>query len=108
MDRKAAVAAYKEREAVAGIYAARCTATGECWVGQAPDVDTIRNRHWFGLRLGNNPHRGMQAAWNIHGAAHFTFEVLERLPAEELAYARATLLKQRRAHWQSALGAGEV
>jgi hypothetical protein len=41
-DRKAAIAAYKERKSVAGIYVIRCAASGEAWVGQAPNLDTFR------------------------------------------------------------------
>ena len=36
--RKAAVSAYKERKATAGVYAIRCAATDEQWVGTAPDL----------------------------------------------------------------------
>ena len=43
-DRKVAVAAYRERKVVAGIYLVRCLATGERWVGQAPDLSTIQNQ----------------------------------------------------------------
>ena len=50
LDRKAAVAAYKERKAIPGIYAVRCAATGQAWVGQTPDLTTVRNRIWFSLR----------------------------------------------------------
>jgi hypothetical protein len=101
MDRKAAVAAYKERKTVAGIYAVRCLATGEQWVGQAPDLGTIRNRLWFTLKLGTSPHRGLQAAWNAHGADNFVFEELERMPEEALSFARTALLKKRLAHWRT-------
>jgi hypothetical protein len=108
LDKKAAIAAYKERKASAGIYAVRCAPTGEYWVGRAPDLGTIRNRLWFGLRLGSSPHRGLQAAWHAHGADSFTFEVLERLGEEDLAFAREAALKQRLAHWQAALGAAVI
>lgn len=60
-DRKAAVAAYKDRKVVAGIYAVRCVPTGQQWVGGAPDLSTVRNRIWFGLRLGSDPHPSLQA-----------------------------------------------
>jgi hypothetical protein len=33
-DRKAAVAEYKKRKAIAGIYAVRCPANGQVWVGR--------------------------------------------------------------------------
>ncbi|MBS0518957.1 MAG: GIY-YIG nuclease family protein, partial [Proteobacteria bacterium] len=84
-NRKAAAAAYKERKAVAGIYALRCLATGERWIGRAPDLSTIQNRLWFTLRQGSFPHRDVQAAWNACGAASFVFEEIERLEDEPLA-----------------------
>jgi hypothetical protein len=49
-DRKAAVTAYKERKVESGIYAIRCAASGEVWVGSAPNLSTIQNRLWFTLR----------------------------------------------------------
>ena len=81
-DKKAAITAYKEGKRAAGIYAVRCNATGEVWVGQSPNVEPVQNRIWFTLRGGNSPHRSLQRAWNDHGAEHFAFEVLERLEEE--------------------------
>lgn len=107
-DRKAAVAAYKERKAVAGIYAVRCAATGEIWVGQTPDVDAVQNRIWFSARMGSDPCAGLQRAWNAHGATAITFEVLERLKAEDSAYIRNAQLKERAAHWRTALNADTI
>ena len=52
-DKKAAITAVKERKAVAGIYVVRCGASGQAWVGQTPNLDTIQNRIWFGLRMGS-------------------------------------------------------
>ncbi len=65
--RKAAIAAYKERKSVAGIYVVRCTASGEVWVGQSPNLDTVQNRVWFTLRVAGNLNRGLQKAWDDHG-----------------------------------------
>jgi hypothetical protein len=107
-EKKAAIAAYKKRESVAGIYAVRCAASGEVWVGQTPNLDTIQNRVWFTLRLGNNLHDGLQKAWLDHGPDSFTFEVLERLEDEKLPYVRRALLKKRMSHWQSKLGAPSI
>jgi len=107
--RRAAIDAYKERKAAAGIYAVRCRASGETWVGRAADLDKIQNRLWFTLRQGGNPHRALQAAWRAHGAEAFAFEVLERLPdAEASDYLRAAALKDRLAHWRDALGAAAI
>ncbi|MFG1421643.1 GIY-YIG nuclease family protein [Roseixanthobacter liquoris] len=103
--RKAAVAAYRERKRVAGIYAVRCASTGECWLGRAPDLSTIENRIWFSLRQGGGSNRTLQAAWQAHGSAAFTFHEIERLDPEDNAYVRDALLKERLDHWRATLGA---
>lgn len=104
-DRKAALDAYRERKAVAGIYAVRCAATGECWVGATRDIEKIWNRVAFSLRSGASPHRRMQAAWNAQGAASFSFEALERLEAEALEFARDKAMAERAADWRTRLAA---
>lgn len=104
-DRKAALAAYKERKPEAGIYALLCRPTGQRWAGRAADLAKIRNRVWFSLRQNGHPHRDLQAAWNIHGPEAFEFEEVERLEEESLAYIRERLLKDRLAHWCQRLSA---
>ena len=106
--RKAAVAAYRERKVTAGIYAVVCLGSGQRWIGRAADLDTIGNRLWFSLRQGNCPHRTLQAAWNAQGLGAFTLEIVERLDEETLSYVRDRALKDRLAHWCSALGAEAI
>lgn len=108
VDRKASIAAYKERKTVAGIYVVRCTASGEAWVGPAPNLETIQNRIWFTLRQGSHPCRSLQAAWNAHGEAGLTFGECERLEDEETDYVRNSLLKERGLHWRTALKAEAI
>jgi hypothetical protein len=108
IDRKAAIAAYKERKTVAGIYVVRCAASGEAWIGQAPNLETIQNRIWFSLRQGSHTCRRLQAAWNAHGEAGLTFGECERLEDEETAYVRNALLKERMLHWLSELKAEPI
>ncbi len=103
--RKLAIADYKKRTSVAGIYSVRCAAAGEVWVGQALDLDKIQNRVWFSLRTGGHSNPDLQRAWSTLGEAGLSFEVLERLKAEELAYVRDALLKERLAYWRAALNA---
>jgi len=107
-DRKAAIAAYKERKTVAGIYELSCRPTGESWVGRAPDLATIENRLWFTLDHGSHRHAALQAAWNRHGRDAFAIAVLERLDEEKLAYVRDRLLKERLDHWQRERGAAAI
>jgi hypothetical protein len=104
-ERRAAIAAYKERKIVGGVYLVRCVASAEIWVGQWPNLDAIQSRIWFTLRLGTNPNQDLQASWRRHGPEHFQFEVLERLDEEDTRYIRDALLKERGAHWRSVLNA---
>ena len=107
-DRKAAVAAYKERKAIAGIYALFCRPTAQRWIGRAPDLSTVENRLWFTLRQHANPHRSLQAAWDAHGPEAFAVEELERLVEEEDVYLRDSLLKERQEFWRIRLGSEKI
>jgi hypothetical protein len=107
-DRKAALAAYKERKTAAGIYALLCRPTGQRWAGRAADLGKIQNRLWFSLRQNGHTHRDLQAAWNAHGADAFIFEALERIDDEPLVYIRDRLLKERLAHWCARLPAQPI
>ena len=107
-DRKAAIAAYKERKAFAGVFAIRCKASSETWVGQTTNLEKIQNRIWFTLRQGSHNCRSLQAAWAAHGPENLTFEECERLEEEETPYIRDALLKERALHWRSQLNAEAV
>ena len=98
-DRKAAIAAYKKRKSTAGIFAIRCGASGQLWVGQTLNLETIQNRIWFSLRAGSHSNVELQGAWSAHGGDDFKFEPLERLKDEESAYVRDALLKERFIHY---------
>jgi len=104
-NRKAAIAAYKERKTIAGIYVVRCAATSQAWVGQSPNLEKIQNRIWFSLRQGAHTCRSLQAAWTAHGPDSLTFAECERLEKEEIAYVRDALLKERALHWRTELRA---
>jgi len=108
VDRKAAVAAYKERKVAAGVYAVRCVPTGERWLGKAVDLTRVQNGLWFGLRLGSSPFRTLQAAWNAHGEENFALEEIERLSDDVEPLARDRVLKERLTHWRTALGAAVI
>jgi hypothetical protein len=107
-ERKAAVSAYKERKSVAGMYAIRCVATDEQWVGAAPDLSAIWTRRTFALRQGIETNRALQSAWNLHGPESFAFRVLEEIDLEQLPYGRERALKERVAHWRQVLGAAAI
>lgn len=60
--RKAAIAAYKERKTPFGIFAVRCSVTGQVWVGRSQHLDTQKNGLWFTLRHGTSLNRALQAS----------------------------------------------
>jgi hypothetical protein len=105
-DRKAAMAAYKERKSAYGIYVLRCGPSGQAWVGYAADMEKIENRLAFTLRGGATPHRELLEACRRHGPAAFSFEALEvREQEDEPGFAREAWRKARLAHWRETLGA---
>jgi len=106
--RKAAIASYKERKTVGGIYAVTCHASDQRWIGYAPDLGTIQNRLWFTLRQGGCLCPSLQTAWTRHGPDTFSLEELERLEAETLAYVRDRLAAERLAHWCAVHGAEAI
>ncbi|CAN5188278.1 GIY-YIG nuclease family protein [soil metagenome] len=104
-NRKALIAAYKERKTVAGVFAVICNATGQVWVGTSRHIDTQQNGLWFSLRHGSGRNPALQIAWTEHGEAAFRFEQLDRLPTDTSDMARDTELKSRSALWTARLGA---
>lgn len=108
MKRRAAASAYKERKPQAGIYAVRCTPTGQVWVGATSRLETIQNQLWFSLRLGSSPYRDLQTAWAAHGEPWFSFQVLEVHDEAEATLLPAAWLKDRAAKWCGQLGASKL
>jgi len=104
-EKKAAAAAFRDKKAIAGIFAVRCVANGRIWVGRTPNLAAIWNRLSFSLRQGANANPSLQAAWREHGAENLVFGEVERLEDEQLGFVRDSLLKERLAHWRAALGA---
>jgi hypothetical protein len=99
--KRAAAAAYKKRESIAGIYAVRCATTGETWIGHTPDVDSIGNRLWFTLRAGGHMNKALQAAWNRDGAAGFSLEPLEVVDADTLGFTADKVLRDKAHGWRT-------
>ena len=104
-ERKAAIAACKERKAAWGVYAVICTATGEAWVGCSRHLDTQKNGLWFALKAGSSPHRSLQSAWRAHGEREFKFEALDFLADDYPQLSRMDELRKRQALWKARLRA---
>ena len=100
--KKEILANAKEQKARPGIYAIRCTVSGEVWVSKAPDLDKRKAGLWFQLNMGSFPGKSLQAAWNTHGEAAFVFVELEDV-TDDNELLIPSLLKEREAHWRQDL-----
>ena len=103
--RKQAIEAYKNRPRNAGVFAVRCAPTGAVWVGMNPDLDAARSALWFLLRSGRQRNPSLQAAWNTHGEAAISMEILETLEPELAQSLVSDELKRRQKYWAAELGA---
>ena len=97
---------YKEKKTVAGVYAIRCAANGEVWVGGSRNIGAQQNGSWFSLRSGGHPNNALQAAWAAQGVDALTFEILERIDDKDLSpMGLADAVKSRTRHWLGELKA---
>ncbi len=107
-DRKSAIAQFKERKSVSGIYAVICTATGEAWVGTSRNLEAQQNSLWFTLKSGSGPFRTLQAAWQEHGEKEFRFEELDRLKDDFSVLLLTGELRKRQKLWLERLKASQL
>ena len=103
-ERKEAAREFKERKPSPGIYALCCAATGRRWVDSAPNLVAAQNSQFFQLRQRLHRNKELQAEWNAHGEASFTFEVLEAIPADTPFLNLRDLLKERKLAWSGESG----
>lgn len=104
--RRQAIRDYKEKKATLGVYAIRCPASGDVWVGGSPNLEAQANSLGFTLKTGAHVNPEIRAALAAHGAEGLVFEVLERLDDKDLTpLGRQDLIKARERHWLAALGA---
>ena len=78
MNRKEAIAEYKNRKTPRGTFVVRFADQGPVWVDATPDLGAARNGLLFMLRNGMHTNKTLQAEWNAHGESAFRYEVLER------------------------------
>jgi len=103
--RRQAIAAYRERKPIAGIYAIKCQESSLFWVGHAPDLATIGNREWFTLRCGSHTCQSLQRAWSAAGEAAFSFVELETIDPDDPPPALQKHLQRRKEFWCGELAA---
>ena len=103
--RRQAIRSYKQRQVDRGVFAIRCTATGEAWVGTSLDLSNAGNRERFFLRQGRHRDQALQTCWNDHGEASLAFETLETLGDDVPEMAVRGELKSAAARWAAEIGA---
>lgn len=102
IDRRAAKAAWREREQGWAVVSVRIGA--RVWVKLTPDAGALENRLSFILKQGGTGLApGMGAAWGEAG--ELQFDVLEQLDGELSDLARDRVGAARLSHWEAALGA---
>ena len=95
---------FKERKVPRGIFAVRCSATGEAWIGSSPNLDAARNSLWFQLRAGRYRNTLLQQVWTQHGEDAFSFEVLEQFDDEISALLLNDIYITKKKEWAETLG----
>lgn len=107
--RREAIRDFKERTVSRGVFALRCSPTGQAWVAVSRNLEPQENSIWFSLRTGGYVNREVQAAWNTHGQDALAYEVLEVFDDEAMTpIGRGDLAKARLAHWMDALSAKKL
>jgi hypothetical protein len=108
MNRKEAIAEYKNRKTPRGAYVVRFADSGPVFVDAVPDLDAARNGLLFALRIGAHWNKELQAEWNAHGESAFRYEVLEKLEDDLAPMACRDLLKDKKKEWVARLGGHPV
>ena len=102
--RKELTREYTERKQPIGVYAVRCAASGEAWVGGTKNLDKRWNAIVFAANAGGAPEASLQTSWTKHGPDSFAYEILEEFE-ETNPHTLKTLLPERTEFWRNKLGA---
>ena len=98
----------KQRKTPTGVFAVRCTTSGEIWVSGSANLVASRNGTMFMLRNGTHHNRAIQAAWNCHGEAAFQWEIVETFEEDLAAMAVRDTMRDRQKFWAQKLSAAIV
>ena len=105
--RKELLQQYSERASQDGVFAVRNSATSEVWVGVSRNLDVQKNGLWARLAGGFCSNKDVQTSWVNHGAAVFSYEILERF-TESDPHIIERLRLERPAQGRKTLEAGAV
>jgi hypothetical protein len=98
-ERREAARAFRERKPSIGVYAIRCSTSGDVWVESSLNLDAAENGQFFQLRNGLHRNKEMQAVWRANGEKAFSFQVMERLPEDTPSLNLSDLLLERKRYW---------
>ena len=108
VNRKEAIAEYKNRKTPRGTFVVRFAEDGPVFVDATPDLEAAKNGLLFSLRHGMHRNKELQAEWNAHCEAAFRYEVLEKLEDDLAPMAWRDLLKDKKKEWVEKLGAQAI
>ena len=104
-ERRQIAAEFKERKVPQGIYAIRCTTTGETWVGSSTNLNAVRNSQWFQLRGGLHRNASLQAVWQHQTEQAFLLDVLEQFDDDLSPLLLSDHSKKKKNEWVETLRA---
>lgn len=102
--RRALTKTYKETVRPAGVFVIRNTLDGRVYVGGSLDVEGAMNRARFELNQRSHRNKALGRDWTAHGAAHFSFEVIDRVKErDDPAFDRKAELEKLLLLWSEEL-----
>ena len=106
--KKEAIRRFKEQKPNAGVFAIRCTVSGQAWVGGSKNLDAAKNSCWFQLRNRLHREKSLQQEWDAQGESAFEYEILDRLQDDVHALEIDDLLKNKKCNWAAQLNAQQL
>lgn len=107
-NKKALKDLYKNRRVTGGVFRIRCEGSGRSWLKAGQNLDGQKSRFHFAVTQDSCLEPAMLPDWKEHGAASFTFTVLEELEKRpdqsDAEFARD--IKTLLALWQEKEGEG--
>jgi hypothetical protein len=95
---------YKESVRPAGVFVIRNLLDGRVYVAGSLDVEGAMNRARFELNLRSHRNKALGRDWLAHGAAHFSFEVIDRVKErDDPAFDRVAELEKLLELWREEL-----
>lgn len=83
---------------VCGVYRIRNIVSGRFYIGSSENIYRRFESHRRQLKSGTHKNKILQASWNKHGADAFKFEVLHKVPLEDLRSVERSMLTMLCSH----------